>query len=567
MIRQTEKGPIPLWIPLLLAGFYLAARSGTQLAAARWRPEEIAPFLIAASAAALCGSFLVAGFRKKLAPYACFFGAVLLTLSAGTAMRSLPGRLPDVLFAGGCAAYFVRTRKKNTFFPFSAGFAAGLAAVFVCAPHYTPAVCALSSMLLTGVLIVNAVHLQHARWVFMPLILIQVMIFANDSPADRAAEQLRLREERRLATVAALPSSLIPAAVPGKLAVLQVTRSKADLSAAPWREFAYVEKLTGLSVDDPIPVGARLDALPPSYDVVSLEVLPRWPQIAQKALVKKLFTRAHRERGCVVFPRAVLPLLPAGETPVAVPTIPPENRFAAGRIPPAGVSPQALDARLQKHLAAAGDRAFMPPGAFTALFFGESTSGKPLPSAQPSPPPVRNTVLFWCILGVLWLTGHLLWTRTRAGASFIAGVDNAASTTLIVLAAFLLAAENRMYSALPETALLWCIPLCIPFCGKRGNFERILLICSIVLPWHFAASGHNQSGIILAAALVTAFSCGITGAKLLLEPGASRDRLVTAFFCGTALAGIVAHFFLSPGALWPVLAVATALRLGCLVRL
>ena len=571
--RQTEKGPIPLWIPLLLAGFYLAARSRILLAAARWRPEEIGPFLIAASAAALCGFFPVAEFRRKFVPYAGFCGAVLLTLSAGMPTHTLLPWLPDLLFAGGCAAFFVRTRKKNTFFPFAAGFAAGLAAVSWQAPRLGSPVCALSAMLLTGVLIVNAVRLKHARWLLLTMILMQVMIFANDFPVGRGEERRRLREEQRLAAVSALPSSLIPDAVPGKLAVLQVTRRMEDAAAAPWKQLPYVSHLTVLPVEHPVPVGKRLGARGPSYDLISLEVLPRWPECAFEPLVKRLFSLAAKDGGCVIVPRSVLRFLPPGQRPVPVP-VPPgsevsENgRFAAGRIPDSGVSPEALDYRLQRHLAAAGDRNFMPPGAFTALFMKEN--GRTNAAFPPVPEPQlprRHAVWFWSILGILCLTAHLLAARTRAGSSFIAGVDNAASTALIVLAAFLPVAENRMYSILPETALLWCVPLCIPFCGRKGKLELFLLVCSLVLPWCLAGPWHDQSGIILAAALVTAFSCGITGAKLLLEPGASRDRLAAAFFCGTALAGALAHFFLSPESLLPVLAAATVLRLGCLVRL
>ncbi|MBQ9503129.1 MAG: hypothetical protein IJU70_13325 [Lentisphaeria bacterium] len=555
---------------LFLAGAHPAAAAALLLLRAVWRPEEIGLFFLTGSLAALAGFLVVSKFRGSFSPWAGLCGAVLLTVELA-AYPTFVTPVSCFLAVGGCAAYFVRTRRKNTFFPFAAGLAAGTGAVLFPSPDHAPVWWGLSAMWLAGLLLVNSVRPKYIRWLVLPFLLLQgVLLHVR---MWRGPEDLpRIRAEQRAAALSALPSSLVPAAAPGKLAVLQVTRSGRDLPAAPWREFSYVEKLTSLPVDDPVPVGTRLDALPPVYDLVSLEVLPRWPQTARKALVKKLFAVTRRERGCVVFPEAVLPLLPPGETPVPVPSVEGNSRFAAGKLPPSGVSPQALDARLQRHLAASGDRTFMPPGAFTALFSGDGAPGKPLPAARESSPPAGRTALFWCVFGVLWLAVHLGAARTRRGASFIAGADNAASAALIVLAAFLLVAENRIYSALPETALLWCLPLCIPFCGRKGKFERLLLVCSIVLPWSLAvpavpAGWHGQSGIALAAALAAAASCGITGAKLLLEPGASRDGLVTAFFCGTALAGVLACFLLFPGTLRPVLAAATVLRIGCLVRL
>jgi len=570
MTNAPQKGPVPAGLLLFLAGSHLAAAAALLLRRAVWRPEEIGLFLLAGSLAALAGFGAVSKFRKGFAPYAGLCCALLLTAE----LAAYPASVVPVscfLLAGGVAAYFVRTRKKNTFFLFAAGSAAGTGAALFPPWSYAFVWWGLSAMWLAGLLLVNSVRLKHIRWLVLPLLLLQgglLHVKMWRGPEDF----LRGRAEQRAAALSALPSSLVPAAVPGKLAVLQVTRSRHDLPAAPWREFSYVENLTSLPVEDPVPIGTRLDALPPVYDLVSLEVLPRWPQTALKALVEKLFSAADKERGCVVFPKAALPLLPAGKTAVAVPSDPENIRFAAGRIPPSGVSAEALDARLQRHLAAAGDRTFMPPGAFTALFFGGNTQVRPLPSAPETPPGVRHPALFWGIFGVLWLAVHLWAARTRRGASFIAGADNASSTVLTVLAAFLLVAENRIYSPLPETALLWCVPLCVPFCGKKGKFERLLLVCSIVLPWSLvllpaAAGGSVRSGVALAAALAAAVSCGITGAKLLLEPGASRDRLVAAFFCGAALAGVLAYFLLFPGTLWPVLAAAAALRIGCLVRL
>ena len=562
MIRQTNTGPIPPGIPFVLAGFYLAARSWTLLAAARWHPEEVGAFLAAASAAALCGFLPVSKFRRRFAPWVSVCGAALLTLSAGTPARPLFGWLPDLLFAGGIAAYFVRTRKKNTFFPFAAGFAAGLAAVSWQAPRLGPAVCAASAMLLTGVLIVNAVHLKHARWLLLAMMLMQVMIFSNGFPVGRSVARLKLLRERDLAAVAALPSSLIPDAEPGRLSVLQVTRKETDIPASPWKQFAYISRLCALPVEGKIPVGERLDALEAPFDLISLEVLPEWPEASLRPLTEKLLSMTG-EKGCAVVPRALVPLLPPGRKTVPVPGTG-RGRFAVLSSPDADVSPQDLDSRLQRHLKAAGDRAFMPAGAFTALFPEENDPDLPAP-ARSLPGP--RSAVFWSCLALAGLALHLFLSRSPAGSSFLAVAENSASCALIVTAAFLAVAANRMNSPIPETALLWSIALCLPFCGKKGKLEKLLLIASLLLPWLLAAGlPHNiLSAAALAAAFVTAASAGITGAKLLLEPEASRDRLVTAFFCGTALAG--ALLFLLPGASpIPLLAAATVLRLPGLFR-
>ncbi|MBQ7207299.1 MAG: hypothetical protein IJS01_05825 [Lentisphaeria bacterium] len=565
MIRQMGKAPIPPGIPFVLAGFYLAARSGILLAAARWRPDEVAPFLAAASAATLCDAFFAIKFRRKFTPWAAACGAALVTLSAGTPARALFCWLPDLLFAGGVAAYFVRTRKKNTFFPFAAGFAAGLAAVFLQAPRLGHAVCASSAMLLSGVLIVNAVHLKHARWLLLTMILMQVMFFANDFPVGRAVERLRLWRERDLAALAALPSSPIPDAEPGRLSVLQVTRQAEDIPAAPWKQFSYISRFSAVPVEGPVPVGKRLDALGTPFDLISLEVLPKWPEASLQSLTEKLLTMTAK-KGCLVVPRALVPLLPPDRKTVPVPGTG-RGRFAVLSASDASVSPQTLDSRLQRHLKAAGDKTFMPAGVFTALFLEkDDAAGKSLPApARSLPGP--HSALFWSLLAFAGLALHIFLSRSRAGSSFLAEAENASSCALIVTAAFLTVAANRMNSLIPETALLWSIVLCLPFCGKKGKLEKLLLGASLLLPWLLAAELPQNilSAAALAIALVTAASAGITGAKLLLEPEASRDRLVMAFFCGTALAGGLL-FLLPPASPIPLLAAATTLRLPVLFR-
>ena len=125
---------------------------------------------------------------------------------------------------------------------------------------------------------------------------------------------------------------------------------------------------------------------------------------------------------------------------------------------------------------------FMIPGVFSALFNAnpEKVTFSPRKTIAR-----EHSLFFWITLGVMWLLFRITASRKKKLSSFLSETDNKCSATLIAITGFFIFSENRIYACFPESFFLFCIIFALPFFGKKGKLEKVMLLASIILPWLF----------------------------------------------------------------------------------
>lgn len=562
MSEENLKKPLPPAVAFFASGAFLAAEAGRLLLNFQWGNTNVYLPLISGLLCMVCGFFIVSSGEIRRGGLTGLTGALLLTLHAG-AFNHPVSWICSFTLAGGTAAFFTRTRRKNTFIPFETGFIPALVAVII-TPQFTAMLSAATGMLLTGVLLVNSVNLKHFRWLLLLLIPVQGLLFNGIGYSGRT---LRNMNDLRHTAVAALPSALIPDAPRGNVSVLQISGSRHFSDTVPWKHLPFVKNTVQLAADDRTAPGVQLEQFEDAgrkFDVISVEMPPAWHSRSLQKMLEKLEGLRDTRHGVIAFPSSMLPLFPGKSFPVPGSD---GRRFVSGSVLPENLAPENLDRILQQHLEAAEAEEFMPPGVFTALFHSENKI-KAHPGNTENHHPAERSWWFWLMLGTLWLAARTLLTRKGGSSAFFASLDNTASVTLVVICAFYNIVDNRMYSNMSELFLLWVIVLMLPCFGRRGPVEKALLLCSMILPWLLtgAEPGANTAFAALAAALISALSAGITSAKLMLETGADRKQLTAASILGILFGTVIFIWLYNPGNIVPLLAIAVALRSSCLLR-
>ena len=545
-------------LTLFLMGVFLALEAARLPGNFSWEPAGAGLFILLGALEMLCGFVVVDSRKRRFESFIHIGGALLLTLRAAAGEMIL-GWAVDFILTGGTAAFLVRRRKRNTFLLFGAAFSLGLLAADLF-PAYSSQGAWVLAILLTGLEILQARSLGKGRCFFLLLPVVQLLLWAGE-PVQ--FDQLWHRYQAlRHTAVSTLPASLLPE-TQEPVSVFQITRSRRFLTAAPWEKLPHVGEVQTAVADEKPPLGYQLRKIKKKFDIVSLEILPRWHERSLQVLLSDLAQRI-KSGGILLVPRNVLKLLPPGMPAVSVPGSEGE-RFAAGKnkIPPV----EELDHILQSKLMENDAKEFMLPGVFAALFQENKTVF--FKGNAPRMKTVgRHSLFFWIFLTVFWLFLRLVLGLKGNRSAFLAQVDNYASGVLILLAGFCLLAGNRFYSLLPESLTLWCLVLCLPGIGKKGSGEKSLLLASLILPWMFAAMKGTGyfSPVVLGILLTTALSIGVTSAKLFQETDAVESRLKGASLCGTALGGLLFYWLFSWENLLPVLLAAFFLRSSCLLR-
>ncbi|MBR7103433.1 MAG: hypothetical protein IKC65_00650, partial [Lentisphaeria bacterium] len=346
---------------LFFAGIFLAAEAADLYFSAAGKAFDYGLVLALCAAELFCGFVIAAANRRSSSGLTAVSGALLLTLRSGVVAHPAAG-ICSFLIAGGTAAYLTGNRRKNYFLPFASAFA-GMLALLLLFPAFASEAAALSGIFLTGVLVLSATRLGHGRWLFLLLLPLQGFPFAADEKEDPQLEKLTALH---CTAASALPSALLPQTEGGKVSILQVTAFPQYAHLIPWRHIPFAEEPFLLDLTLTEPAGKRLKKMDTAFDLISLELLPRWHPRALEQLFKRLYAMTDPGGGVLVFPGELLPFVPPALQAVPVPGG--ENRrWAVGRSS-LDLSVEKLESRLQKYLAAAGETDLMPPGVFTGLY-------------------------------------------------------------------------------------------------------------------------------------------------------------------------------------------------------
>ena len=555
-IRSTPLAPV---FPLCAAGCFLAFEAARMLRVHSWDSSSSGKFLFFFAVEMFCAFRVVLWHKNRSALIPGVAGCLLLTLHAGVLHNSLVW-VTDALIAGGTAAFLIRSRQKNTFLPFAAAFSAGIA-VSLAVPRLDFLFSSLAGILLSGILMFNAVRLRHLRWCGLLLIILQAGLFLFNFPSQKNVVRAVIRHRSLLAS---LPGALLCGSPPGKMDVLLISARKNADSEMLWKQFPFTGEIVTLNVNDDDPIELALREMTEKFDIISVEPGVLFPAVSLRKLLVLLLEKADPEHGILLLPRPMIKQLPPGTLYLPVPGSL-STRYAAGRLPAEGVDPEMMDRRLQRHLAVCDGESFMPSGVIQALFPERYKA-----SVTAAVSAVRRSFSLWNWMGLalLWCILRLIFSRRGTGSSFFSSFDNAFSAGLLLQIFFYTICANRLTSHLHEIQILWCLVLLLPFAGKRGNAEKILLLGSIILPWILTEfnSGEGASVFALCCGCICALSAGVTSARLLLEPGAARNSITTAFFFGIAAAGVFFHLFFQVGNLIPVLGAAALTRIACLLR-
>ena len=555
-IRST---PLPPVFAICAAGCFLALEFARLLQLHAWDNTSSGKFLFFFAVEMACAFWIVLRNKHRSALIPGVTGCLLLTLHAGVIHNSLVW-VTDALIAGGTAAFLVRSRRKNTVLPFAASFAAGIM-LALAVPQLDFLLSFLAGILLSGILMLNAVKLRHLRWCGALLIAVQAGLFILNYPVQKNVVRTVIRHHSLLAS---LPGALLCDSPPGKMDILLISSQQDPDSKMLWKQFPFTGQIVTLNVSDGDPIELKLREMTEVFDIISVEPGVQFPVVPLRKLLTLLLQKADPEHGILLLPRPMIKQLPPGTLHLPVPGSL-DTRYAAGRLPAEGVDPEMMDQRLQRHLAACEGKSFMPSGVIQALF-PERYKGIRTPAAVSSQ---RSFSLWnWIGIALIWGIFRLILSRRGSGSSFCASFDNAFSAGLLILTFFYMICANRLASHLHEIQILWCLVLLLPFAGKRGNGEKLLLLGSIILPWITTEfnSGDGASFFALFCSCLCALSAGITSARLLREPGAARNSITAAFLLGIAFAGIFFHLFFQMENLIPVLAAAALTRLTCLLR-
>ena len=559
MNSEKNKVPFTAVLALLLTGTFLALETGRLFLDAHWKIHGIGLFISLCAAEMIAGFSFVRSNNRKKPDFIYTCGALLLTLHAGVMYTTLDWII-NFAMAGGIIALLVRTKKVNTFFPFAAAFALGLAAVLIF-PAYALLFSFGCGMLLTGVLIIGSTGLRHLRWLFLILIFIQAALFPAGKNKIKILQNYRNIHD---VVVSTLPASLLTDGEQNGVSVLQITQNKQLKEIAPWKIIPGISKITSCTFDEFTPIGIKLDSLEENFDIISVETLPDWPDSAKETLLLRLSKMVETQNGVMVFPRSVMQFMPQDKTFITLPGSE-KRRLAAIPFSPESVTPEKMDKRLQKRLEYIDNKEFMIPGVFQALF-----NGNPEKVDFISREVIKKThsFWFWITLGIAWLFFRITAARKGKNSLFLAAMDNTSSVVIVTLSGFCVFCANRMYSFFPESIFLLCIIFVIPFIGKKGILEKALVLCSIILPWLFTDPEHGVMVqlIIFSAVLISCISCGMTASKMMLEKGNTANRILFPSLIGICFGGILFHLFFDPENLIPVLAAASLLRAGNLFR-
>lgn len=546
-------------LSLFFSGIFLSVESVRLMLDCRWKSEEAGFFIALCAVEIIAGFIFVSANKRKMMDFLYLSGALLLTLHAGIINTTLDWVINFVL-AGSILAFLARNKKINSYLLFAAAFVSGLIPAFVL-PGYTLLFSCVSALLLSGTLIVSAAGLRYIRWIFLPLLLIQFFLF----PAGKNKEKI-LRDYRDIHDIAVstLPASLLTENDGKNLSVLQITREKRLAEAAPWKILPGIGRLTTCIPGTFPPIGTTLDSFEKPFDIISVEVLPEWSGNAIQNMLEKLSKMVAPGHGIMIFPHSVLKFMPKNKNFITVPGTE-KRRLAAVEFSAGDVTCENLEKRLAERLEYLNNKDFMTPGVFPALF---STDPEKVTSPFRQTAAKEHSLFFWITLGVVWLFFRITSSRHENLSSFFSETDNKCSATLIALTGFFIFSENRIYACFPEYFFLICLVFTLPFFGKKGKLEKVMLLASIILPWLFTdpEPGMFLQIIIFTAVLVSCMSSGMTTAKIMSEINSDRKRTVFASLAGIFLGGLLFHFFFIPGNPVPLLCIASILRTGNLLR-
>ena len=559
MTTVQKKPPFTVVLSLFLTGIFLSVESFRFMQDCRWKSEEAGFFIALCAVEIISGFIFVSANKRKMMDFLYLSGALLLTLHAGVINTPLDWIINFAL-AGSVLAFLVRNKKVNSYLFFAAAFFSGLVLTLIL-PGYVPLFSCASALLLSGTLIASATGLRYIRWIFLPLLLIQFILF----PFGKNKGKL-LRDYRDIHDIAVstLPASLLTENEEKNLSVLQITREKRLADTAPWKILPGIGSVTTCIPGTFPPIGMTLDSLENTFDIVSVEILPEWSESAIRNMLEKLSKMVAPGHGIMIFPRSVLKLMPQNKNFITVPGSE-KRRLAAVEFSSNDVTCENLEKRLDKRLEYLGNKDFMTPGVFPALF---NSNPEKVTVSFPVTAAKEHSLFFWITLGVVWLLFRVTASRKENLSSFLSEADNKCSATLIALTGFFIFSENRIYACFPECFFLFCIVFALPFFGKKGKLEKVMLLASIILPWLFTdpEPGMFLQIVIFAATLISCMSSGMTTAKIMSEINSDRKQTVFASLSGIFLGGLLFHFFFIPGNPVPLLGIASILRTGNLLR-
>ena len=559
MTAVNKKPPFPAVLSLFLTGVFLSVESVRIMLDCRWKSEETGFFIALCAVEIIAGFIFVSANKRKMIDFLYISGALLLTLHAGI-INTTFGWIINFLLAGSAFAFLSRSRKVNSYLLFAAAFVCGLILSLVLS-RYILLLSFVSALCLTGTLIASAKGLRLVRWIFIPLLLIQFFLFPI---GKNKAKIMRDNRDIRDVAVSTLPGSILTENDEKNLSVLQITREKYLAEAAPWSLLPGIGNVVTCTTGDFPPLGMTLDSIDRTFDIVSVEILPEWSESAIRNMLEKLSEMVTPKRGIMIFPSSVMKLMPRDKRFISVPGSE-KRRLAAVEFSPADVTCEKLEKRLQERLEYLNNKDFITPGVFAALFNADPEI-VPCPFTQP----VSNehSYFFWITLGIIWFVFRITASRKENLSSFLAETDNKCSATIIALTGFFIFSENRIYACFPEVFFLFCIIFALPFFGKKGKLEKVMLLSSIVLPWLFTDPdpGVFLQGVIFATVLVSCMSSGMTTAKIMAENNAGRKQTVFAALTGIFLGGLLFHCFFIPGNPIPLLCISSILRTGNLLR-
>ena len=559
MTTVTKKPPVAVVLSLFFSGIFLSVESVRLMLNCRWKTEEAGFFIALCAVEITAGFIFVSANKRKMMDFLYLSGALLLTLHAGIINTTLDWVINFAL-AGSVIALLVRNKKVNSYLLFAAAFVSGLI-WSVALPGCVLLFSCIFALFLSGTLIASASGLRHIRWIFLPLLLIQFFLF----PFGKSKEKI-LRDYRDIHDIAVstLPASLLTENEEKNLSVLQVSREKRLAEAAPWKILPGIGSVTTCIPGTFPPIGTTLDSFEKPFDIVSVEVLPEWSENATQTMIEKLSKMVAPGHGIMLFPRSVLKFMPQNKNFITVPGSE-ERRLAAVEFSADDVTCEKLEKRLDKRLEYLNNKDFMTPGVFSALF---NKNPEKVTFSFPKIIVKEHSLFFWITLGVVWLLFRITFSRKENLSSFLSEADNKCSATLIILTGFFIFSENRIYACFPEYFFLFCIVFALPFFGKKGKLEKVMLLASIILPWLFTdpEPGVFLQIIIFLTVLVSCMSSGMTTAKIMSETKSNRKRTIFASLTGIFLGGLLFHFFFIPGNPIPLLCISSILRTTNLLR-
>lgn len=559
MTSVHKKPPLAVVLSLFLTGIFLSVESVRLMLNCRWKSEETGFFIALCAIEITAGFIFVSANKRKMMDFLYLSGALLLTLHAGIINTTLDWVINFAL-AGSSLAFLARNKKVNSYLLFAAAFVCGLI-LTVALPGYALLFSCVSALLLSGTLIASASGLRHIRWIFLPLLLIQFFLFPSGKSKEKILHDYRDIHDIAVST---LPASLLTENEDKNLSVLQITREKRLAEVAPWKILPGIGSITTCITGTFPPIGTTFDSFEKPFDIISVEVLPEWSGDAIQNMLEKLSKMVAPGHGIMIFPHSVLKFMPQNKNFITVPGSE-KRRLAAVEFSAGDVTCGKLEKRLDERLEYLNNKDFITPGVFSALF-----SANPEKVTFPPRKTVdkEHSIFFWITIGLAWLLFRITSSRKENLSCFLAETDNKCSATLIALTGFFIFSENRIYAPFPEYFFLFCIVFALPFFGKKGKLEKVMLLASIILPWLFTdpEPGMFLQIVIFAAVLVSCMSSGMTTAKIMSEINSNRKSTVFASLTGIFLGGLIFHCFFVPGNPIPLLCIASILRTGNLLR-